>query len=90
MRSGADWQKTTQLTKSPLYPLTTVIKLFNAILVASKNAEEAAVTLSQKAGVKPEAPRNKKERDNILGRGAREDVLTKESFLDLVRKGGAK
>jgi hypothetical protein len=67
-----------------------VIKLFNAILVASKNAEAAAKTLSQKAGLKPEAAKNKKEKDNILGRGAREDVLTKESFLDLVRKGGSK
>ena len=69
---------------------TSVIKLFNAILIASKNAEAAAKTLSQKAGLKPEAPKSKKEKDNILGRGGREDVLTKESFLDLVRKGGAK
>ncbi|TXT10764.1 hypothetical protein VHUM_02269 [Vanrija humicola] len=67
-----------------------VIKLFNAILVASKNAEAAATTLSAKAGLKPEAPKSRKEKDNILGRGGREDVLTKESFLDLVRKGGSK
>ncbi|KAL1409074.1 hypothetical protein Q8F55_005898 [Vanrija albida] len=67
-----------------------VIKLFNAILVASKNAEVAATTLSAKAGLKPEAPKSRKEKDNILGRGGREDVLTKESFLDLVRKGGSK
>lgn len=69
---------------------TPVIKLFNAILVASKNAEAAATTLSAKAGLKPEAPKSRKEKDNILGRGSREDVLTKESFLDLVRKGGSK
>lgn len=79
------------LSLSPIYKFeSTVIKLFNAILVASKNAEAAAQTLSQKAGLKPEAPKNRKEKDNILGRGGREDVLTKESFLDLVRKGGAK
>ncbi|BEI84186.1 hypothetical protein CcaverHIS002_0407900 [Cutaneotrichosporon cavernicola] len=64
-----------------------VIKLFNAILVASKNAEAQATTLAQKAGVKPEAAKNRKERDNILGRGAQE-TLTKEGFLDLVRRGG--
>lgn len=69
--------------------LTAVIKLFNAILVASKNAEAAATTLAQQAGLKPEAPKNRKERDNIIGRGAQEQ-LTSESFLDLVRKGGAK
>jgi hypothetical protein len=67
--------------------LTPVIKLFNAILVASKNAEAQAVTLAQKAGVKPEAAKNKKEKDNILGRGG-QDTLTKEGFLDLVRRGG--
>ncbi|KLT38481.1 hypothetical protein CC85DRAFT_331573 [Cutaneotrichosporon oleaginosum] len=64
-----------------------VIKLFNAILVASKNAEAQATTLAQKAGVKPEAPKNKREKDNILGRGGQE-TLTKEGFLDLVRRGG--
>lgn len=67
--------------------LTPVIKLFNAILVASKNAEAAATTLAQKAGIKPEAPKNKKEKDNVLGRGGQEQ-LTKEGFLDLVRRGG--
>lgn len=67
-----------------------VIKLFNAILVASKNAEAAAKTLSDKAGLKPEAPKSRKEKDNILGRGGKDDVLTKESFLDLVRRGSAK
>ncbi len=67
--------------------LMPVIKLFNAILVASKNAEAQAVTLAQKAGVKPEAAKNKKEKDNILGRGGQE-TLTKEGFLDLVRRGG--
>lgn len=67
--------------------LTPVIKLFNAILVASKNAEVAATTLAQKAGIKPEAAKNRKEKDNILGRAGQE-TLTKEGFLDLVRRGG--
>ncbi|KAL7418794.1 hypothetical protein Q5752_006477 [Cryptotrichosporon argae] len=66
-----------------------VIKLFNAILTASRQTEEAAAALplSARAGLKPEARKNKKERDNVLGRGAR-DELTKEGFLDLVRSGG--
>lgn len=67
--------------------LTPVIKLFNAILVASKNAEVAATTLAQKAGIKPETAKNRKEKDNVLGRGGQE-TLTKEGFLDLVRRGG--
>ncbi|KAL0242185.1 hypothetical protein I308_105814 [Cryptococcus tetragattii IND107] len=66
-----------------------VVKLFNAILVASKNAEAAQTTLSEKARIKPEAAK-KKEKDNILGRGGKEDVLTKESFLEMVRKGSSK
>ncbi|OCF40440.1 hypothetical protein I317_05743 [Kwoniella heveanensis CBS 569] len=68
-----------------------VIKLFNAILQASKNAEEASSTLplSAQAKLKPELGK-KKEKDNILGRGGKEDVLTKESFLDMVRKGSTR
>ncbi|WVF71746.1 hypothetical protein IAT40_006554 [Kwoniella sp. CBS 6097] len=68
-----------------------VIKLFNAILQASKNAEEASSTLplSAQAKLKPEQGK-KKEKDNILGRGGKEDVLTKESFLDMVRKGSTR
>lgn len=66
-----------------------VIKLFNAILVASKSTEEAmeGLGMSMKAGLKDDVGR-KKEKDNLLGRGGREkDLLTKEGFLDLVRKG---
>ncbi|KAK4685727.1 hypothetical protein P7C73_g4409, partial [Tremellales sp. Uapishka_1] len=66
-----------------------VIKLFNAILVASKNAEESTTSIA-KTKLKEDGPKNKREKDNILGRGGKEDVLTKESFLDLVRKGSAK
>ena len=61
-----------------------VIKLFNAILVASRNAEEATGGLASKAGVREEVGKGK---DNLLGRGGREGGLTKEGFLDLVRKG---
>lgn len=63
-----------------------MIKLFNAILVASKNSEAADLPLSVRAGVKHDKGK-KNEKDNVLGRGGREE-LTKESFLDLVRKGG--
>jgi hypothetical protein len=56
-------------------------------LVASKNAEAATTSLSAKAGVKDERTTSKKEKDNIMGRGGKEGVLTQESFLDLVRKG---
>ena len=67
--------------------LTAVIKLFNAILIAAKNAEAATTSLSAKAGVKDEPMRGKKEKDNVMGRGNKDDVLTQETFLDLVRKG---
>ncbi|WRT66096.1 uncharacterized protein IL334_003049 [Kwoniella shivajii] len=67
-----------------------VIKLFNAILLASKNSEAATTSLSAQAKLKPEGPKSKKEKDNILGRGGKEDVLTKESFLDMVRKGSSR
>ncbi|WWD02688.1 hypothetical protein V865_000729 [Kwoniella europaea PYCC6329] len=67
-----------------------VIKLFNAILLASKNSEAAMTSLSAQAKLKPEVGK-KKEKDNILGRGGnKEDVLTKESFLDMVRKGSTR
>lgn len=64
-----------------------VIKLFNAILVAARNSEAAHTSLAAKAGVREEQGK-KREKDNVLGRGAaKEGVLTQESFLDLVRKG---
>ena len=66
-----------------------MIKLFNAILVASRSAEEGLGSLSAKAGVKKEVGR-RKERENLLGRGGKqvkEGALTREGFLDLVRKG---
>ncbi|OCF57167.1 hypothetical protein L486_04622 [Kwoniella mangroviensis CBS 10435] len=67
-----------------------VIKLFNAILLASKNSEAAMTSLSAQAKLKHEVGK-KKEKDNILGRGGnKEDVLTKESFLDMVRKGSTR
>lgn len=62
--------------------LIPVIKLFNAILAASKNTESQS--LADQAGVREE--RKTKERDNVLGRGGKER-LTKEGFLDMVRKG---
>ena len=63
-----------------------MIKLFNAILVASKNAESTAQPLSVQAGVK-DLKRKTKEKDNILGRGGKETQMTSEKFLDLVRQG---
>ena len=66
-----------------------VVKLFNAILVASKTAEANGKSLADKAGVKAERGR-KREKDNVLGRGATAEegqALTSESFLDLVRMG---
>lgn len=64
--------------------MKTVIKLFNAILSASKAAEEGQTT-AEAAGWKDEKIK-RKEKDNILGRGGKE-ALTKEGFLDMVRKG---
>jgi len=61
-----------------------VIKLFNAILSASKVNDESQ-SLADQVGLKDEKTR-RKEKDNILGRGGKE-VLTKENFLDMVRKG---
>jgi hypothetical protein len=64
-----------------------VIKLFNAIIAASKANEEAETDqpLHVRAGIKNE-PKSKKEKDNLLGRAGKEG-LTKESFLDMVRHG---
>jgi hypothetical protein len=76
----------TTFLKSPL-PLTLVIKLFNAILSASKTTEEInSTSLSAGAGLKEDKPK-RKEKDNVLGRGGKEGGLTKEGFLDLVRRG---
>ncbi len=65
-----------------------MIKLFNAILVATRNAEELTPGgLSKGSGLKDEV-RRKREKDNLLGRGKEVgEVLTKEGFLDLVRRG---
>ncbi|ORX36949.1 Rrp15p-domain-containing protein [Kockovaella imperatae] len=66
-----------------------VIKLFNAILAASKASESAPLTLAAKAGVKEDKGR-RKEKDNVLGRGGKIGEgkgLTSESFLDMVRNG---
>ncbi|EIW70923.1 hypothetical protein TREMEDRAFT_43454 [Tremella mesenterica DSM 1558] len=64
-----------------------VIKLFNAILVASKNAESTPTpqSLAEQVGVKD--TKKRKEKDNVLGRGGKEGQLTSERFLDLVRNG---
>jgi hypothetical protein len=67
-----------------LIPAPLVIKLFNAILSASKAAEEG-LTMAEQAGWKDEKTK-RKEKDNVLGRGGKE-ALTKEGFLDMVRKG---
>jgi len=68
-----------------------VIKLFNAILSASKTAEAQAtshsLSLADQVGVRDKDPKaGKKERDNVLGRGGK-GGLTKEGFLDMVRRG---
>jgi hypothetical protein len=62
-----------------------VIKLFNAILSASKATEQEGLGMPEPAGMADEKTK-KREKDNILGRGGKE-VLTKEGFLDMVRKG---
>lgn len=73
-----DWCVLREYTDKP------VIKLFNAILSASKVNDESQ-SLADQVGLKDEKTR-RKEKDNILGRGGKE-VLTKENFLDMVRKG---
>jgi hypothetical protein len=60
-----------------------VIKLFNAILSASKVNEEGQQALADQVGFKDEKTK-RKEKDNILGRGGKE---VKENFLDMVRNG---
>jgi hypothetical protein len=65
--------------------LITVIKLFNAILSASKAADQEGLGMPDPIAMQDERTK-KREKDNILGRGGKE-VLTKEGFLDMVRKG---
>lgn len=65
--------------------LATVIKLFNAILQASATHQTDAATLAIEAN--PDK-RKKKEKDNVLGRGGKDDRLTKEGFLDMIKSGG--
>ncbi|KAJ9110767.1 hypothetical protein QFC20_002808 [Naganishia adeliensis] len=62
-----------------------VIKLFNAILQASATHQTDAATLAIEAN--PDK-RKKKEKDNVLGRGGKDDRLTKEGFLDMIKSGG--
>lgn len=62
-----------------------VIKLFNAILQASATHQTDASTLALDNNIDK---RKKKEKDNILGRGGKEDRLTKEGFLDIIKSGG--
>jgi hypothetical protein len=70
------------LTRQRCRWLTTVVKLFNAILVASQtNPTNPAALVNNER-------KSKKEKDNILGRGGREDRLTKEGFLDMIKSGG--
>ena len=70
-----------------------MIKLFNAILVASRQAEEDAPTPGEMATLRADVDLGamkgaRKERDNVLGRGGkRGEGLTKEGFLDMVRRG---
>jgi hypothetical protein len=72
-------------TRGYLADYSIVIKLFNAILSASKVNEEGQQALADQVGFKDEKTK-RKEKDNILGRGGKE-VLTKENFLDMVRNG---
>lgn len=62
---------------------TSVIKLFNTILAASS----AHPTLTGSAAVNNER-QSRKEKDNVLGRGGKEERLTKEGFLDMIKSGG--
>lgn len=59
-----------------------MVKLFNAILVASQTnpANPADLVNNER--------KSKKEKDNILGRGGKEERLTKEGFLDMIKAGG--
>lgn len=71
-----------------------MIKLFNAILTASRMDEANApddpaaviAKTAEAAGVKGYG---KKDKGNIMGRGNREE-LTKEGFLDLVKRGAGR
>lgn len=69
-----------------------VIKLFNAILTASRQetamADPGAATLAKSGAISKVKGYGKKDKNNVLGRGNREQ-LTKESFLDLVKRGSA-
>ncbi len=69
---GSDWGTLNAL----------VVKLFNAILVASQTnpANPADLVNNER--------KSKKEKDNILGRGGKEERLTKEGFLDMIKAGG--
>jgi hypothetical protein len=62
-----------------------VIKLFNAILSASRATEEEGLQMPEPERMQDEKTK-KRQKDNILGRGGKE-VLTKEGFLDMVRQG---
>ena len=70
-----------------------MIKLFNAILTAHKQSAENDVEIRSTKKHK-EVPITgikgfgKKDRDNVLGRGNKEE-LTKEGFLELVKRGTA-
>lgn len=58
-----------------------MVKLFNAI--------NQAAAAAQPTSAAPETERrSKKEKDNVLGRGGKEDRLTKEGFLDMIKAGG--
>jgi hypothetical protein len=64
---------------------TTVIKLFNAILVASNSHTAPAVKDTIDASHKDKKGK-RAGKDNILGRGGKkDDVLTKEGFLGLIK-----
>jgi hypothetical protein len=80
----------TSAVRCQAYPLCLrrfflVIKLFNAILQASATHATDAATLALDDTNKR---KSKKEKDNVLGRGGKEDRLTKEGFLDLIKSGG--
>jgi hypothetical protein len=62
-----------------------VIKLFNAILVAS-NTHSAPLAKDKIDASHKDKKGKKADKDNILGRGAkRDDTLTKEGFLGMLK-----
>jgi len=65
--------------------LAPVIKLFNAIVVAS-STHTAPLAKDKIDAAHNDKKTKKSDKDNILGRGAKkDDVLTKEGFLGMLK-----